>query len=80
MKIKSKLSLTFLIIVLVPLILGMVVLYQSTKSSIQPIREDSAQRYVDTVRDHLSAYFDKWKVTVNPLSKKPEVKSKDWAS
>ena len=78
MKIKSKLSLTFLIIVLVPLILGMVVLYQSTKSSIQAIQEDSAQRYVDTVRDRLSAYFDKWKVTVDALSKMPEVKSKDW--
>lgn len=56
----------------------MVVLYQSTKSSIQAIQEDSAQRYVDTVRDRLSAYFDKWKVTVDPLSKMPEVKSKDW--
>ena len=78
MKIKSKLSLIFLIIVLVPLILGMVVLYQSTKSSIQAIQEDSAQRYVDTVRDHLSAYFDKWKVTVDALNKMLEVKSKDW--
>lgn len=63
---------------LVPLILGMVVLYQSTKSSIQAIQEDSAQRYVDTVRDRLSVYFDKWKVTVDALSKMPEVKSKDW--
>lgn len=78
MKIKSKLSLTLLLIVLVPLILGMVTLYQSSKSSIQAIQESSAQRYASTVRDRLAAYFDKWKVTVDSISRMPSVKAQDW--
>ena len=78
MKIRSKLSLTLLLIVLVPLILGMVTLYQSSKSSIQAIQESSAQRYASTVRDRLAAYFDKWKVTVDSISRMPSVKAQDW--
>ena len=75
MKIRSKLSLTLLLIVLVPLILGMVTLYQSSKSSIQAIQESSAQRYASTVRDRLAAYFDKWKVTVDSISRMPSLQA-----
>lgn len=78
MKIRTKLSLTFLLIVLVPLTLGMVTLYQSAKSSIQTMQEGSAQRYASTVRDRLAAYFEKWKVTVDSISRMPAVKNQDW--
>lgn len=78
MKIKFKLSLTFLLIVLIPLVLGMVALYLSSGRSIQNIQEQSAQRYADAVRDRLMSYFDKWKTTVDTLSRMPAVQEKDW--
>lgn len=78
MKIRSKLIFTFLAITLLPLGIGMEVLYQSTKSSIQMLQESSAQQYADTVRDRLTAYFDKWKTTVDALSRMPAVQEKDW--
>lgn len=78
MKIRSKLALTFLVVTMIPLAVGMVVLYESTKSSIQMLQENSAQQYADTVRDRLNSYFDKWKTTVDALSRMPAIQEKDW--
>ena len=78
MKIKAKLSFTFLAIVLIPLLSGMVFLYQSMGVSVREMQEASGHRYTDTIRDRLVAYFDKWKTTVDALSRMPAVQEQDW--
>ena len=80
MKMKVKVAGAFLLAVMIPLVLGMVFLYESSKASITKLQEEAAKRYTDAVRNRLESYFDKWKTTVDSLSRMPAVQEQDWVT